>query len=204
MLKLQVIGNLGSDAELQKSQGQSFVSLSIAHTEKRKQPDGSEREFTTWISATINGDGGNLLPYLKKGTRVYAYGDVGLKVFHSEKERCMKAGINLFVRNIELLGGSSDDVPRDIYDLDGVAHHVGKFYYCDTVRSQIVYDRGGREYQVDASGWVTVSPQPAPSSESSQSEQSAAVDLPTESDKSTNPQHDPAASTSKSTKSRKS
>ena len=155
MLKLQIIGNLGSDAEVVREQGSQFVKLSIAHTEKRKSDDGHEREITTWVSATVNGDGGNLLPYLKKGTRVYAYGDIALRVFHSEKERRMMAGINLFIRNIELLGGSSDDVPRDLYDIDGVAHRVGKYYYVADVRSQPLYDRSAAEYLVDASGWVT-------------------------------------------------
>lgn len=155
MLKLQIIGNLGSDAEVVREQGSQFVKLSIAHTEKRKGDDGHEREVTTWVSATINGDGGNLLPYLKKGTRVYAYGDLALRVFHSEKERRMMAGINLFIRNIELLGGSSDDVPRDLYDIDGVAHKVGKYYYVADVRNQPLYDRSAAEYLVDASGWVT-------------------------------------------------
>lgn len=155
MLKLQIIGNLGSDAEVVREQGSQFVKLSIAHTEKRKSDDGHEREITTWVSATINGDGGNLLPYLKKGTRVYAYGDLALRVFHSEKERRMMAGINLFIRNIELLGGSSDDVPRDLYDIGGVAHKVGKYYYVADVRNQPLYDRSAAEYLVDASGWVT-------------------------------------------------
>ena len=155
MLKLQIIGNLGSDAEVLKEQGSQFVKLSIAHTEKRKSEDGHEREVTTWVSATINGDGGNLMPYLKKGTRVYAYGDIALRVFHSEKERRMMAGINLFIRNIELLGGSSDNVPRDLYDIDGVAHRVGKYYYVADVRNQPLYDRSAAEYLVDASGWVT-------------------------------------------------
>lgn len=155
MLKLQIIGNLGSDAEVVKEQGSQFVKLSIAHTERRKSDDGHEREVTTWVSATINGDGGNLLPYLKKGTRVYAYGDIALRVFHSEKERRMMAGVNLFIRNIELLGGSSDDVPRDLYDIDGVAHRVGKYYYVADVRNQPLYDRSAAEYLVDASGWVT-------------------------------------------------
>lgn len=155
MLKLQIIGNLGSDAEVVKEQGSQFVKLSIAHTEKRKSENGHEREVTTWVSATINGDGGNLLPYLKKGTRVYAYGDIALRLFHSEKERRMMAGINLFIRNIELLGGSSDDVPRDLYDNDGVAHRVGKYYYVADVRNQPLYDRSAAEYLVDASGWVT-------------------------------------------------
>lgn len=188
MFKLSVIGNLGSDAELRNEQGSKFVKMSIAHTDKRKDANGNDVENTQWISATINGDGGELLQYLKKGTKVYAYGDAALRVFHSEKERRMVAGINLFVRNIELVGGTTDEVPRDLYDLDGVAHRITKYYYSADVRTQLLYDRGGREYQVDQSGWVipVVHAQPAatttdeqnnqpsdPAAQTSQTEQSA-------------------------------
>lgn len=155
MMKLTVIGNLGSDAELRKESGQPFVSMSIAHTERRKDQNGNETETTQWISATLNGDGGNLLPYLKKGTKVYAYGDCAPRLFHSEKDRMMKAGLNLFIRNIELIGAQPDSVPRDLYSTDGVAHRVGKYYYCETAKNEVLVDRSGHEYQVNPDGWVS-------------------------------------------------
>lgn len=165
MLKLTVIGNLGSDAELRKESGQPFVSMSIAHTEKRKDAQGVEHESTQWISATLNGDGGNLLPYLKKGTRVYAYGDVATRLFHSEKDRMMKAGLNLFIRNIELVGAAPDAVPRDLYSYDGAAHRIGKYYYCEDAHGEILVDRAGNQFTVNNDGWVapvaTASTQPA-------------------------------------------
>lgn len=154
MLKLTVIGNLGSDAELRKESGQPFVSMSIAHTEKRKDASGQEHETTQWISATLNGDGGNLLPYLKKGTRVYAYGDVATRLFHSEKDRMMKAGLNLFIRNIELVGSTPDLVPRDLYSYDGAAHRIGKYYYCEDAHGEILVDRSGNQFTVNNDGWV--------------------------------------------------
>lgn len=155
MLKLTIIGNLGSDAELRTEQGQKFVSLSIAHTEKRREENGNTREHTTWVSATINGDGGNLLPYLKRGTTVYAYGDMGLRTYHSERERKLVAGVNLYIRNIELVGGSPDIVPRDLYDQNGVAYRCNKYYYTETGRNIQLYSRRGEPFQVDANGWVS-------------------------------------------------
>lgn len=154
MLKLQVVGNLGSDAELISQDGHKFVKLSIAHSERRRNPDGTERESTTWVSATINGDGGNLLQYLKKGTKVYAYGDVGQRVFHSERERRMVAGLNLFIRDIELVGGQPDEVPRDLYDTDGVAYRVRKFYNCRSAKPGILLSKAGEQFTVDTNGWV--------------------------------------------------
>ena len=154
MKKLTVIGNLGSDASLHREKGQEFVSMSIADTEKHKDQNGKEYERTEWISATLNGDGGNLLPYLKKGTRVYAYGDCTTRLFHSEKDRQMKAGLRLFIRNIELVGAMPDAVPRDLYDTDGVAHRVGKYFFCQDVRDAILYDRSSNRYAVSPDGWV--------------------------------------------------
>ncbi len=155
MLKLQVVGNLGSDAEVIAENGHKFVKLSIAHTERRRYPDGSDRESTRWVSATINGDGGNLLPYLKKGTKVYAYGDVGLRVFHSEKERRMVPGLNLYIRDIELVGGQPDEVPRDLYDTDGVAYRVSKYYHCQGAKAGVLMSKSGAQFGVSAEGWVS-------------------------------------------------
>ena len=70
MMKLTVMGNLGGDAELRSENGKQFVSMSIASTETFQKGDGTKEERTQWISATLNGDGGKLLPYLKKGTKV--------------------------------------------------------------------------------------------------------------------------------------
>ena len=155
MLKLQVVGNLGSDAELISQDGHKFVKLSIAHSERRRNPDGTERESTTWVSATINGDGGNLLQYLKKGTKVYAYGDVGQRVFHSERERRMVAGLNLFIRDIELVGGQPDEVPRDLYDTDGVAYRVSKYYHCQGAKPGLLISKSGAQFAVSPEGWVS-------------------------------------------------
>lgn len=162
MLKLQIVGNLGSDAELYSENGHKFVKLSIAHTERRRNPDGSDRESTTWVSATINGDGGNLFQYLKKGTKVYAYGDVGLRVYHSEKERRMMPGMNLFIRDIELVGAQVDEVPRDLYDNDGVAYKVSKFFHCPGSKPGLLMSKSGAQFAVSDQGWVTpVTPQAA-------------------------------------------
>lgn len=106
------------------------------------------------MSATINGDGGELLKYLTKGTKVYASGDARVKTFHSEKQRALVAGIDLFIRDIQLINVNRDDVPHDLYDIEGKAHQVSKWYYAVDVRNQTLYSRNGEEYTVDVNGWV--------------------------------------------------
>ena len=154
MIKMQIIGNLGADAQVYSENGSKFVKLSIADTVHRKKADGTTEEKTTWVSATINGDGGELLQYLKKGTKVYASGDARVKTFHSEKQRALVAGIDLFIRDIQLISVNRDDVPRDLYDIEGNAHAISKWFYSAEVRNQPLYSRNGEEFIVDPNGWV--------------------------------------------------
>lgn len=162
MNRLEVIGNLGADAEVKTENGSKFVSLSIADTRRVKKQDGTYDEKTLWISATINGDGGNLLPYLVKGAKVSAIGEMDVRTYHSEKQRALVAGVKLFIRDISLISTNVDDVPRDLYDEDGVAHHVGKFYYCDTAKGKTLFSRNGTNFVSDPNGWVTPAPAQVP------------------------------------------
>lgn len=155
MFKVIIEGNLGGNAELRNDNGHQFVSMSVAHTTRRTLEDGQVKESTLWVSATINGDGGNLLPYLVKGARVHIIGDGELRTYHSEKQRALVAGLKVFVREIELVGGAPEAVPRDLYDVDGVAHRIAKYYYCPDVRDQVLLNRGGEQFVVDANGWVS-------------------------------------------------
>lgn len=154
MNKLEVIGNLGADAEVKVENGKKFVSLSIADTRRRKKADGTTEEKTMWVSATINGDGGELMKYLVKGVKVWATGDMEVRTYHSEKQRCLVAGVKMFVRDIQLISTNVDDVPRDLYDEDGVAHRVTKHFYCDTAKKKQLYNRAGECFTVDKQGWV--------------------------------------------------
>lgn len=155
MLKLIVSGNLGANAELHNENGKQFVSMSIAHTRRFRDGSGNEKEETQWISATLNGDCGKLLPYLVKGARVHCIGDPEVRMFHSEKQRALVAGLKIFIRDIELLGGNPEPVPRDLYDKNGAAHQVLKYYNVANVPAGELYSRQGEIYAVDANGWVT-------------------------------------------------
>lgn len=155
MNRYEVIGNLGANAEVKNENGKKFVSLRIADTRVRTKSDGSKEEKTVWVSATINGDGGNLLQYLVKGTKVWATGEMELQLYHSEKQRSLVAGVKLFVRDIQLISTNVDDVPRDLYDEHGAAHRTAKYYLCQDVKGTKLFDRAGREYSVDESGWVS-------------------------------------------------
>lgn len=174
MNRLEVIGNLGADAEVKTENGKQFVSLSIADTRRRKKADGTIQESTMWVSATINGDGGELLKYLVKGAKVCAIGDMEVRMYHSEKQRALVAGVKMFVRDIQLISTNVDDVPRDLYDADGVAHRVTKYFFCDTACGKELYNRSGEVFNCNVTGWVTKQAI-TPASEATESEESAAA-----------------------------
>ena len=116
MLKCEIIGNLGADAEARTVNGQSFVSFRVAHSVTSTDTQtGAVTESTTWVSCTLNGDGGRLLPYLRKGTKVYLRGSVMLRLYEGNDGK-KHAGLNLYVAELELLNSRTrlEDVTRFI------------------------------------------------------------------------------------------
>ena len=164
MLQFQVIGNLGSDAEVKELNGNKAVCFNVAHTERWNQDDGTKRESTTWISCILNGDGGKLLPYLKRGTQVFVEGSGSTRCYSSPKEKRWVAGLNITVRHIELVGGKMDEVPRELCTAEGTIYETGKAYYVaeEAVKASgatdkaygLLLDRDGQRYEVNIDGYV--------------------------------------------------
>lgn len=110
MIKMEIIGNLGADAQLQVNNGNKFVSFRIANTDTwTDKRTGEIFKATQWVSCSLNGDGGNLLPYLRKGAKVFVRGNAQIVTYSSPKTHQIEAGVNLFVREIELCGGSKEE-----------------------------------------------------------------------------------------------
>ena len=104
MLRLEIIGNLGADAEKKIVNGTSFVAMNIAHTERvTDKTSGEITESTTWVSTTIGWNCDAILPYLKKGTKVFVRGFARLKVYTGHDGQ-KHAGINLSALEVELCG----------------------------------------------------------------------------------------------------
>lgn len=116
MFKCTIIGNLGKDAVVKNSQFGEFVSLTIAHTEKYTDRQGVQREQTVWVSGTINWNASRLLPYLKKGVKVYAYGNLKQRIYvDGNGNHCISNDLN--ISDFALCGGDrpteqkGDDAP---------------------------------------------------------------------------------------------
>lgn len=161
MLQTTVIGYLGADAEVKNQNGKEFTTMRIAHTSKWTDSNGTVHEETIWVDCIMNGSSA-VNEYLKKGQLVYVVGNTSLRVYSSAKDRCMKAGLTINVKNIELLGSKTDDVPSVLYKEDGGEQvELRKFYHCakcarETTDPENVYlvDKKGKRYRADRAGWV--------------------------------------------------
>lgn len=163
MFRAQIIGNLGADAHVEQNNGRPFVSFSVAHNDRFTKEDGTVKETMQWISCAMNGDGGKLLEYLKKGRLVYVEGRATTRVFSSEKERRMVAGVNISVDHLELIGTQVDAVPARLYDNSGVMHTTQKSYWINEAEAKailgkakeaILYSQSGQQFTLSKPCWV--------------------------------------------------
>lgn len=138
MFKVEVIGNLGADVEIKNANGSQFATFRLAHVDKWTDQQGNKKEVTTWIDCTYNNLQSKVLEYLKTGVRVFVRGNASLRVYSSPKDRMMKAGIQIACTEIELVGGTSDQVPRQLIEPNtGALLDVQKYYWV----------------QIDTKGW---------------------------------------------------
>lgn len=120
MIRLEIVGNLGADAEIKEYNGNKFVSFRVAHSEKWvDQQTGAISTQTTWVSCSLNGNGKGLTQYLKKGTKVFLRGTPNFVQYSSPKTHKMEVGVNLYVKEIELCGGHQEQSQDNYGNIDG-------------------------------------------------------------------------------------
>lgn len=152
MFQVLAIGNLGGDAVVKGDNGHEFVTFRIAHNDKWKGSDGVENNRTTWIDCVVDGRP-KVLDWLKAGQMVCVQGSATLRVYDSAKDHCKKAGIQVKVRSLELLGGSNDVVPARLYDAGGQVIEVQKHYFAGHAGEILTSSRGAK-FACDDNGWV--------------------------------------------------
>lgn len=175
-----ICGNLGADAEYKCESGHEFVKFNVADSRRWTDAEGKEHDETTWVSCILNGKAENLMPYLKKGQKVLCMGTSSTRVYSSEKFRRMVAGINLRVDRIELVGGSSDEVPKKLATQDGYLFSTMRVYFIDNEARRALqpekgngfyaYDERGRSYYVYNNGNVVPVPQEQAPAQSNQNQ----------------------------------
>lgn len=103
--KVILVGNLGRDPELRRTQtGSAVTNFSMATTEKFKGKDGQQKEETEWHNIVAwNRQAEVMAQYLKKGSTVYVEGKLRTRSW--EDNGVKKYKTEVLVREFQFLGG---------------------------------------------------------------------------------------------------
>lgn len=106
MVKIEVIGRLGRDAQVNNVNNKVVINFSVAVTEKYKKQDGTQAEDTTWLNCSYWTERTAIAAYLKKGGIVYVEGKPEAKIYTHNNQPV--ASLNVRVSNIKLLPSSEN------------------------------------------------------------------------------------------------
>lgn len=107
MLKGQLIGNLGRDAELKEIAGVQYAVFSVAHSEKRTDRNGQPQEFTTWVRCMKRDANARLCPHLLKGKKVYVDGRLSLGTYTAQSGET-RYELSIWVDSLEFMDAKGD------------------------------------------------------------------------------------------------
>jgi single-strand DNA-binding protein len=116
MLKLSVIGNLGSDPELKyAASGSAVLRFNVAANSRVKGEGGNWTDRTDWVRVTIFGQRAESLQnLLTKGTRVYVEGRLEPRPW-TDRAGNVQAGLEIIASEVEFASSRQDDqmAPRN-------------------------------------------------------------------------------------------
>ncbi len=108
--KVTLIGNLGKDPEIRKTQdGRPIGVFSLATTESWKDKSGERRDKTEWHNIVVFNEGlcGVIEKYVKKGSKVYIEGQLQTRKWQD------KDGNDKYTTEVVLQGFSSQLIMLD-------------------------------------------------------------------------------------------
>lgn len=106
MNRIEVIGNLGKDAEV-KSVGQSnVISFSVADSSEFTDKNGERQSTLQWINCEYWRKNPNVAEYLKKGTQVLVIGELRTDNY-KDKQGNERQSYKLRVSSLNLLRGKN-------------------------------------------------------------------------------------------------
>lgn len=156
------IGHLGADAEIVSIDGNEFISFRIASTRRWKDSKGNDHEDTQWCACTMSSDRKELVPYLKKGQKVFVAGPADVEMYSSPKLRRMVARLRLRVRDLEFCGGGDGPQKLELADENGQLVEAQKisFWYIpgetyQFAEGSVFTHSSGAQYTVDKAGYLT-------------------------------------------------
>ncbi len=115
MIKLQFIGRLGKDAQVNNVNGKTVINFNVAHSEKYKDSKGEQHEKTTWVGCAYWTERTAIVPYLAKGTLVYVEGTPDVKVYEGNGQLVVRViSVQLLSKATPIEGANNsmiDDLP---------------------------------------------------------------------------------------------
>jgi len=114
--KITIVGYLGRDPELRYTpQGTAVCNISIATTERRKEPrSGESQDITTWFRVTLWGRQAEVAnQYLSKGKQVYIEGRLRQEEY-TDRDGAKRTSLVVNATDIQFLGTKADE-PGDAY-----------------------------------------------------------------------------------------
>lgn len=118
MIKIEVIGNLGANAEVKTGAGNSFISFRLGHTDKFRDQNGNEVNETTWVSCAMKYAGHErLVPYLTTGKKLFVRGFLSTRVY-TDNNHQQRVGLNCNVSELEICSSKKDDDNEQSKDKD--------------------------------------------------------------------------------------
>jgi single-strand DNA-binding protein len=114
MLKLQVIGNIGQQAEIRTTNGGAqAINFSVAHNKNFINRDGVKETQVIWVNCSYfrkDGQSTEVARYLTPGTKVYVEGTPEVRTYQ-RRDGSTAASLDLIVSFIELTGGGTANAP---------------------------------------------------------------------------------------------
>lgn len=110
MVNITLIGCLGADAKIEKIGDKDVVSFNICDN---KKVNGVEK--SQWYNCTMAKCSDKLLAYLRKGQCVFVSGHPNYRVFDSAKFKCKMVGIDVYVREVNLIGAAKSEDNTEVF-----------------------------------------------------------------------------------------
>lgn len=103
-MKAEIIGNIGADAVIKDYAGKEYVTFNIADTTYNRTTGQSE---TTWVSVFWYGNGGALLPYLTKGSKLFVRGNLKVSTYKDQHEQ-IRQSLTINTTEVQLISSTKE------------------------------------------------------------------------------------------------
>ena len=113
--KAFLLGHVGKDPEIRSTNGGSIVaSFSLATADRQKDGQGNWQDRTEWHNlVAFNRTAEIVRDYVRKGSQLLIEGKIQTRIWDDRESGQKKYRTEIFVYDLTLFGGRSEDTSRD-------------------------------------------------------------------------------------------